>query len=157
MRILPYRTLDDRIDGVSLTFHDITDWRRAELRVRASEERLRILIDSALDYAIFTMTDDGHIDSWGTGAERMFGYPSSDIVGRHVSALFTPEDQAAGVAEHELASARASGRAEDERWHVRQDGVRLYCSGVTMRLRDAPAPGFAKITRDLTHQQEVAP
>ena len=59
----------------SLTFHDITARRAARsCGCAASEERLRLLIDSAMDYAIFTMTDDGRVDSWNTGAERMFGY-----------------------------------------------------------------------------------
>jgi two-component system CheB/CheR fusion protein len=151
MRILPYRTTDDRIDGVSLTFHDVTDWREAESRVRVSEERLRLLIDSAMDYAIFTMTDKGRVDSWNAGAERMFGYGADEIIGQDVSMLFTPEDRQNEVPQQELAQARATGRAEDERWHLRKDGSRLYCSGVTMGLGDGTAArGFAKIARDLT-------
>src|SRR5262249_562792 len=79
-RLLPYRTSDNHIDGVVVTFHDITERRNAELRVRQSEERLRILVDSALEFAIFTMTEEGVIDSWNPGAERMFGYAAEEIV-----------------------------------------------------------------------------
>jgi two-component system, chemotaxis family, CheB/CheR fusion protein len=152
MRILPYRTTDDRIDGVSLTFNDVTEWRRAESRGRASEERLRLLIDRAIDYAIFTITDDGRIDSWNAGAERMFGYKADAIVGADVSVVFTPEDRVAGVPGAELETARTLGRAADERWHMRSDGTRLYCSGVTTRLGEGL--GFAKIARDLTQQRQ---
>src|SRR3954452_21002676 len=79
MRILPYRTTDNRIDGIVLTFLDITGRHEAERRVRTSEERLRLLIDSAVDYAIFTMTADGTVESWNSGAQRMFGYPADEI------------------------------------------------------------------------------
>jgi two-component system CheB/CheR fusion protein len=155
MRMLPYRTVDNRIDGVVLTFLDITDRRSADSRVRESDERLRVMIDSALDYAIFTMRDDGVIDSWNSGAERMFGYAAEEIVGANVGILFTGEDRAAGLHVKELDEARQSGRAADERYHVRKNGSRFYCSGVTRRLA-AGGVGFAKIARDLTGQQRVA-
>ncbi len=85
IRILPYRTIDNHIDGVVLTSHDTTTLRRADLRVRTSEERLRLLIDSAIDYAIFTMTTDGLVESWNAGAERMYGYSAEEIVGSQAS------------------------------------------------------------------------
>ena len=155
MRILPYRTTDDRIDGVAMTFHDISARRQAELRLRAGEERLRLLIDSATDYAIFTMSDDGVIDSWNTGAERMFGYRADEIIGRTGEILFTPEDLAANVPAEELRLARTRGRAVDERWHMRKDQSQFYCSGVTTRLGDGNGMGFAKIARDLTPRRQA--
>jgi two-component system, chemotaxis family, CheB/CheR fusion protein len=155
LRILPYRTFEDRIEGVVLTFQDITLRRRAELDVRESEERLRLLIDSVRDYAIFTIDPDGVIASWNAGAQRMFSYDSGEAIGQAFGILFTPEDRAAGVPAQELAVARAQGRADDERWHVRKDGSRIYCSGVTTPLGDTDAGGFAKIARDLTVSREA--
>jgi two-component system CheB/CheR fusion protein len=155
MRIMPYRTADDRIEGVAMTFHDITKRREAEWRLRVGEERLRLLIDSAVDYAIFTTTDEGVIDSWNTGAERMFGYRASEIIGRHCEILFTPEDQANLVPKLELEEARARRRAADERWHMRKDGSRFFVSGVTTRLGEGPGLGFAKIARDLTSRRRA--
>jgi two-component system CheB/CheR fusion protein len=155
LRMLPYRTSDNRIDGVVLTFHDVTAQHHADEQVRISEERLRAMIDGALDYAIFTMSEDGVIDSWNTGAQRMFGYSSDEVVGANVAILFTPEDRAAGLHLKELQDARRSGRAADERYHVRKNGTRFYSSGVTRRL-GAGGIGFAKIARDLTAQQETA-
>jgi two-component system, chemotaxis family, CheB/CheR fusion protein len=155
LRVLPYRTLDDRIEGVVLTFQDITSRRRAEEAVRASEERLRLVIDSLEDYAIFALTPEGAISWWTAGAARMFGYPADEIAGQHFDVLFTPEDRAAGTPARELERARAGGRADDERWYVRKDGSRLYCSGVTTPLRDADTMGFAKIARDLTEALEA--
>jgi two-component system CheB/CheR fusion protein len=155
LRIIPYRTVDNRIDGVAITFLDITSRHQAEARVRAGEERLRLLIDSATDYAIFTMTGNGVVDSWNPGAERMFGYGADEIIGQSVALLFLPEDRAAGVPQEELARAAATGRAEDERWHIRKGGARFYASGVTTRLWASGVLGFAKIARDLTVQQET--
>jgi two-component system CheB/CheR fusion protein len=155
MRLRPYRTSDNRIEGVVVTFQDISERHRALDQLRRSEERLRMLVDSALDYAIFTMTEDGVIDSWNPGAERMFGYAADEILGADIGTLFTPEDRAAKMHLKELADARRSGRAADERYHVRKNGTRIYCSGVTRRL-GAGGIGFAKIARDLTGQQQVA-
>ena len=155
MRILPYRTTDDRIDGVAMTFHDITLRRLAERQVLAGEERLRLLIDSAVDYAIFTINEQGTIDSWNTGAERMFGYTADEGIGQPFAVLFTPEDQVAEVPAEELRTALEKGRALDERWHVRKDGTRFYCSGVTTRLGESSRLGFAKIARDLTARRQA--
>jgi two-component system CheB/CheR fusion protein len=155
MRMLPYRTSDNHIDGVVITFQDITERRRNEVKIRDSEERLRLLIDSALDYAIFTMTDDGLVDSWNAGAERLFGYTASEIIGSPADILFTPEDQAVGASARELEEARRHGRAADERYHVRKNGARFFCSGVTRRLGTGGI-GFAKIARDLTSQRDGA-
>jgi two-component system, chemotaxis family, CheB/CheR fusion protein len=155
MRIRPYRTSDNHIDGVVITFQDITERLRTEREVRQSEERLRLLIDSTLDYAIFTVTESGVIDSWNPGAERMFGYPAGEIIGSGIEVLFTPEDRIAGAPTRELAEAREHGRSADERYHVRKNGTRFFCSGVTRRLGGGGL-GFAKIARDLTAQREAA-
>ena len=156
MHVRPYRTADDRIDGVVITFQDITERRSAERQVRQSEERLRLLIDSVLDYAIFTMASDGKIDSWNPGAERMFGYRADEILGTPLDLLFTPEDRAGGIPAQELERAARDGRAPDERYQLRKSGERFYCSGVTTRLDPAGGLGFAKIARDLTAQRKAA-
>ena len=156
MRIRPYRTHDDRIDGVVLVFPDITARLAAEQTLSRGEERLRLLIDNATDYAIFTMTEEGQIDSWNPGAERMFGYTSDAIVGRNFEVLFTQEDRANDVPHQELEQARRDGRAADERYHARRDGSVFYGSGVTIRLGTRGDLGFAKIARDLTAQAQAA-
>jgi two-component system, chemotaxis family, CheB/CheR fusion protein len=153
-RVLPYRTTQDRIEGVVMTFLDVTERRQAESLVRASEERLRLLIDSVKDYAIFTIAPDGLVASWNTGAQRVFGYTEAEIVGQPFDTLFTPEDRERGVPQQERELARTEGRAEDERWHVRKDGTLLFCSGVTTPLGDAQRRGYAKVARDLTASRE---
>jgi two-component system CheB/CheR fusion protein len=154
VRVMPYRTSDDRIEGVALTFHDITSRRAAEEDVRSSEERLRLLIESAADYAIFTMDTEGIINSWNPGAERVFGFKADEITGVDFGMLFTPEDRVAGLPQQELARAVSVGRAEDERWHLRKSGDRFYASGVTTRLGKGEMRGFVKIARDLTERRK---
>ncbi len=154
MRVLPYRTVDERIDGVVVTFVDITERKETEERLRASEERLRLLIESVRDYAIFTLTPDGHVATWNSGAEHIFGHAGAEIVGQSGAILFTPEDRARGVPADEMTTAAATGRAADERWHLRKDGTRFYASGVmTPLLRDGELNGFHKVARDLTEQK----
>jgi two-component system CheB/CheR fusion protein len=154
-RLLPYRTTDDRIGGAVLTFIDITRRRLAEVELRSSEERLRLLIESAQDYAIFTLDEQGQINSWNSGAERMFGYQESEVLGQPTEILFLPEDRSQGAHLDEMRMARAEGRATDERWHLRKDGTRLYCSGVMRPLRNDKFYGYAKIARDLTEHKQT--
>jgi two-component system CheB/CheR fusion protein len=152
-RVLPYRTADNRIDGVVITFVDITDRKRAEESVRASEERLQLIVASATDYAIFTLDDDRTVTSWSPGAAATFGYTDGEMIGRPADLLFAPEDQQRGVPEAEAADARRDGRASDERWHVRRDGTRFYASGVLTPLGTSGVGGFVKVLRDLTDRK----
>ena len=154
VRLRPYRTTDDRIDGVVITLQDVSERRQAEDWLRRGEERLRLLIEGALEYAIFTMSGEGVIDSWNSGAQRMFQYSADEAIGQNVEMLFTAEDRAAGVPARELEQAYAKGSAADERFHVRKDGSRFYCSATALRLGESL--GFAKIARDMSTQQQAA-
>jgi two-component system CheB/CheR fusion protein len=154
MRLLPYRTAKDRIDGAVLTFTDLTARKDAEDRLRISEERMRLLVESVTDYAIFTVTPEGHIASWNSGAERVFGYSEAEMIGQSAEILFTPEDRARGLPLQEMKTAVAEGRAASERFHLRKDRSRFYATGVMTPLREGGVKGFAKIARDLTLQQE---
>jgi two-component system CheB/CheR fusion protein len=154
-RILPYRTAEDKIEGAILNFFDITDLRVAEERVRVGEERLRVVAATTRDFAIITTDPQGAIATWNAGAERIFGYAESEILGRPIAAIFTPEDQARGVPEQEMRLAAETGRAEDERWHRRKNGNRFFASGVMTPLEGSAGPGFAKIARDMTGTKQL--
>jgi two-component system CheB/CheR fusion protein len=157
VRLLPYRTNEDRIEGAVMTFFDITLRRHAEEQARASEARMRMVAESANDYAIITQDEAGHTTSWNKGAEKLFGYTEDEMLGQTLERLFVPEDLVRGVPVDELRRAREDGRADDERWYVRKDGSRFYCSGVTtpLRTRDASGNfyGYAKIARDETARE----
>ncbi|WP_313537490.1 PAS domain-containing protein [Sphingomonas sp.] len=135
--------------GLSVYFRDIGDQKRAEERVRESEGRYRQIVEGAEDFAITTVDEQGRVASWNSGAARITGFDEHDIVGKPGSALFTPEDCAAGAPEDELNRTKADGRSLNERWHLRKDGSRFWGSGMTMRL-DQPGGGYLKIFRDRT-------
>lgn len=112
-------------------------------------ELLELIIESSTDFAIFTMDEDGTISSWNIGASRLFGYSEDEALGSCADVIFVAEDRAAGRPDRERDEARRSGRAEDERWHRRKDGSRLWGSGLAMPLRNGEK-GFVKIVRDRT-------
>lgn len=156
-RIQPYRTLEDQIAGVALTLVDVTERNRAVEALRDSEERLRLLIESAKDYAIFAIDGERRVVSWNSGAEDMFGYREKEIVGQSADVLFTPEDCSDGAPEQEVQVAHHKGRAESEHWYVRKSGALFYGSGSVMPLRDKTGEmrGYVKIMRDLTETKRV--
>src|SRR4051812_10491274 len=81
-------------------------------------ELFRLMVENVRDYALFALDLDGKVSAWNPGAERVFGWPEAEILGKDAALLFTPEDRAAGVPSLEMAQAREEGRAEDERWHA---------------------------------------
>src|SRR5262249_11337762 len=91
------------------------------------------------------------------GAERILGYAEAEILGQPLAIFFTPEDRDAGIPEKELAGARASGRASDDRWHLRKDGSRFWCGGMLMAVRDdrSSLRSFVKVMRDLTERKRM--
>jgi len=126
-------------------------------KLRSSEERYRLLVESAGDYAIFMVGPGGRVLDWNAGAERIFGYKEEEIVGEPGSILFTPEDIRSGAPERELRKAREEGRAADERWHLRKDGSRFWASGFVRPVQDAAGNlrGFAKVARDITERRRT--
>lgn len=152
VRLLPYRTTEDKIEGAIMTFFDITARRRAEELARASEARMRMVAESTWDYAIVSLDAEGRTTGWNKGAEKMFGYTEAEMLGHTLERLFTPEDREAGARDGEMQRARADGRAETERWQLRKDGSRLYVSGVTSPLGKDAEYGYAKIARDETER-----
>ncbi|MGL6245460.1 CheR family methyltransferase [Pseudomonas sp.] len=149
-RLLPYRSSEDHIDGTVLTFIDITKRRAAEEELRLGEERMRLVAESTRDYAIITLDEQGVITSWNKGAELIFGYSKTEAEGAYYDFIFSPEDRAAGVPDSELLAVRTHGRNDDERWHLRKDGSRFFCSGEVTLLSGDNLRGYVKIARDLT-------
>jgi PAS domain S-box-containing protein len=119
-------------------------------------EIARLVLANAGDFAIFTTGLDNRITSWNVGAEQLLGWAEGDILGEDACIIFTPEDLAAGACDAEMATARAQGRAEDERWHVRKDGSRFFASGLLMPFEeDGRHVGYLKILRDRTERHRA--
>jgi PAS domain S-box-containing protein len=143
--------------GFAKVTRDLTQRRENEERLRASEERFRLLVQSVQDYAIFMLDPQGRISSWNEGAQRIKQYTAAEVIGRHFSIFYPPEDVAAGKTEQKLEAARAEGHVEDEGWRVRKDGTRFWANVVITALRNPRGEliGFTKVTRDLTERRET--
>jgi len=118
-------------------------------------ERYRLLVGAITDYAIYMLDPHGIVASWNAGAQRFKGYTAAEIIGRHFSMFYTPEDRQAGIPEIALKTAEQEGRFEREGWRVRKDGSRFWANVVIDAIR-APSGellGYAKITRDLTERR----
>ena len=134
--------------------------RNAELEaenaaLRAQVRQSHLILDSATDYAIITMDNDGCVTGWNAGAQKIMGYTEAEILGRSGNIVFTSEDRVSGKFDAELRRAAETGRASNERWHLRRDGTRFWASGMMMPLLDADGhlQGFLNILRDRTEMR----
>jgi PAS domain S-box-containing protein len=120
-----------------------------------TERRFRLLVESVTDYAIYMLDPEGYIINWNPGAERAKGYSREEIIGRHFSTFYTPEDQAAEFPKRALRAAAETGKFEAEGWRVRKDGSRFWASAILNAIKgpNGQLIGFAKVTRDLTERR----
>ena len=152
----PIRGEDGNVVALSWIAHDVTQMKRHEEALEASEARYRLLLDSATDHAIFQLDPKGYVISWNPAAERIKKWKAEEIIGWHYSILFPPEEVANGDPWHELDDARREGRHDGEERRMRKDGV-LFDASVTlsaMHDRDGTLVGFVKVTRDITERKE---
>lgn len=149
------RDASGAVVGFSKVTRDLTDRREAELKLLESEERMRLLVASVRDYAIFMLDPTGHVMTWNPGAEQTKGYRPDEIIGQHISVFYSAEDREAGLPGHLLAQAESLGRVEDEGWRFRKDGTRFWADVVISAVRgpEGRLKGFAKVTRDLTERR----
>src|SRR3989442_8909603 len=117
-----------------------------------TDAQFRLLVETVSDYAIYLLDTAGRVMSWNTGAERIKGYAAMEILGRHFSIFYLPEDRGAGRPDQMLAQAAREGRMSAQGWRLRQDGSRFWADGVITALgsRSGELTGYAKVTRDLT-------
>ena len=130
----------------------------AERKAQAGGDRHRMILNSAVDYAVITLDVDGLVTEWNEGARRMLGWTETEMLGRPASVFFTEEDRQAGVPHAEMSAAIREGRGTDERWHQRKDGSCFWANGEMMPLQDEAGTvrGFIKILRDRTEQHHAA-
>ena len=143
----------DRPTAAIAIVFDVSDRRQTEQALRESEERLRLILDNAREYAILTLDLKRRITGWNAGAEGLLGYVADEVMGESADIIFIDEDRLAGAPQREAAQALTDGRAADERWHRRKNGTRFWGSGVMMAMRDADGThpiGLLKIFRDQT-------
>jgi PAS domain S-box-containing protein len=159
--------------GLVASVVDISDRKTMEDAIRASDERLRSIMESALDYAIITTDLHCHVLSWSDGAQAIFGYTAAEMLGRDARILFSPEDRAGSRSDSDTQRAMADGRCEIDGLRVRKNGTRFWAGGLMMPLRDQYAQsrqqqragggeaatdverrtGFLVVLRDLTESR----
>jgi PAS domain S-box-containing protein len=147
----------NELNGITISQRDISAQKQTEQQLHEREELLDLLNENLRDHALIIMDANGMVLDWNIGAQRMFGFTAEEMRGQFFGRIFTLEDQAAGVPERELATARATGRAADERWQQRRDGSLLWASGSTTALRDEQGQlrGFVKLARDDTRRIQI--
>ncbi len=153
----PIRDAAGELIGFAKITRDVTDKREAERALFASEQSFRMLVQGVRDYAIYLLDPDGVITNWNAGAAAIKGYAAAEVIGRHFSRFYTPEDRERGEPARALETALREGKYENEAWRVRKDGTHFWASVVIDPIHDDDGHfiGFAKITRDMTERRRA--
>jgi PAS domain S-box-containing protein len=125
--------------------------------LRESEAHFRLFVEGVRDYAIYLLDLEGRVISWNTGARRLFGYGSEEIVGQPLSRFYSSEEAQRHKPEQIVRRAIEHGRVEEETWRVRKDKSRFWANVITTTVRDenGKLQGLASITRDLSERLQV--
>jgi PAS domain S-box-containing protein len=131
---------------------------RAERQLREADTIYARVVDGLSGYGVILLDVDGTIRDWNQAASLIFGHVRAEMIGRHISAIHTPEDRAADVVRADFKAATVHGSVVDARWLVRADGTRLRAEGALTVLRDedGEVSGFCKLLRDVTTTFESA-
>jgi PAS domain S-box-containing protein len=164
----PIRREDGSVEGVIVFAFDVTEEVRAKRLAeelmeqqraasRAFEDEMSIFVDAVRDYAIFRLDRDGRVATWNAGAERIKGYPASEILGRHYSIFYPDADVRDGKPERDLQSAVERGSIQEEGWRVRKDGSLFWADTLLTAVfnDDDSVRGFVKVTRDITERKNA--
>ena len=151
----PIETADG--PAVVTFIRDATEQRAAQEALRLNDARLRSIVESIGEYAIYLLDRDGHVLTWNPGAERIKGYKAEEVLGLHFSRFFTHEDVAQCRPTELLRQAIQKNRVEEEGWRVRKDGSRFWANVVLTAIHDSAGAvtGFSKITRDVTERRQA--
>jgi len=131
------------------------DLRASNEELKKNEERYQRMIQEVEDYAIIMLDENGIIQNWNRGTEKIKLYREHEIVGKHFREFYLPHDRESGLPERLIEQARKTGKAGHEGWRVRRDGTTFWGNITITALHDANnnVIGFSKVTRDLTERK----
>ncbi len=134
-----------------------SDFDATQAVLKSTKRRFKIFLESVSDYAIFILDSSGHVASWNTTAQHIIGYTSQEIVGKHFSIFYRPDERRAGVPSRALELAVQKGRHEMEGWRIRKNGTPFFVTGVLTAIRDDDSNllGFASVIRDATERRNT--
>ena len=118
----------------------------------------QVVLDNLEAYAVFVIDLDGTILTWQPGVLNVLGYDEVSFVGQKLHLIYTEVDRDAGLPEQEMRIAQQTGRAQDERWHLKADGSLFWALSIVTPLYDDAGTlvGFTKIMRDSTQRKQEA-
>jgi PAS domain S-box-containing protein len=147
---------DGKHIGFAKVTRDLTALLKADENAVQVEETFALMVNAVKDYAIFALSPEGFIRTWNIGAERIKGYKSEEILGKHFSIFYTEQAKAIDHPAFELAQAKKHGAFEEEGWRIRKDGSQIWVSVTITRVldRSGKLSGFVKVTRDLTEKRQ---
>jgi PAS domain S-box-containing protein len=136
---------------------DVTEQHEAQEQMRMNDARLRSIVESVSEYAIYQLDAEGHVMTWNRGAEQIKGYTPNEAIGLHFTRFFTQEDIDKGHPADLLRRASRQNRVEEEGWRVRKDGSRFWANVVITAIHDSTGAitGYAKVTRDVTESKQA--
>ncbi|HKT01907.1 MAG TPA: PAS domain S-box protein [Rugosimonospora sp.] len=152
IRLTPIRDQAGVLKGYVKVAQELTIRRERDIVLRGMEQ----MVDSITDFEVIRLDRDGMVRSWNPGAERLTGYPATEVIGRHVSMFYPDEDARGGMVEREMAAAVRAGRMETEGWRLRKDGTRYWVNVVLSPIRDDAGEliGYVTVARDLSERRE---
>jgi PAS domain S-box-containing protein len=133
------------------------DFEQTQTVLKSTKRRFQIFLESVPDYAIFVLDSSGHVASWNSTAQQIIGYATQEIVGKHFSIFYRPDERRAGVPNRALELAVQKGRHEMEGWRIRKNGTPFFVTGVLTAIRDDNSNllGFASVIRDATERRNT--
>ncbi len=158
LSVSPVRDPAGRLTHYVGVTNDVTARRETETAFAATQERLSLIVEGALEHGIVSTDLEGMVTSWNPGAEAITRYAAAEVLGRPLDLIFVPDDLAAGVPAREMAEALAAGYCRGEHWHQRRDGSRFWGNCALLPMRERPggaAVGFIRIFSDETAQLQT--
>ncbi|HYS42927.1 MAG TPA: PAS domain S-box protein, partial [Geobacteraceae bacterium] len=155
VRIMPYRTLENKIDGVVMTFTDLTAVKKTEAELRQTGTMLRALVRAA-SFIIICLTADGHILEFNPEAERLLGRKRAEVLGQNYFELFLPKPDRkhAAAAMKEMLAASPARNVTTRVEAANGALLSIQWSAGQMLDADGKAAGIVAIGQDVTKKAE---